>query len=134
MDIDEEGAAKAAAEVGGRAWRADVADVERMREVVEEIVNAFGGLHILVNNAGINTGADWARVNGSTGENEQSPFQSAVREKGFVLPIGAWALPAEQSVTDLSKNPNQRQEAYKHPKALEDHIGVLSHEAGEGTY
>ena len=73
VDIDGAGGERAATEVGGRAWRADVADVERMRAVVDEVVAELGGLHILVNNAGINTGGgrvpihefaveDWDRI------------------------------------------------------------------------
>lgn len=52
-------------------WRLDVSDEEQVRRVVEEVVDRFGGLNVLVNNAGIAgpdrpthelTSADWDRV------------------------------------------------------------------------
>ncbi len=57
-DYDEAGA-KAVADAitasGGsaRAWRLDVADAEAVRTVVADIAKHFGGLDIVVNNAGI---------------------------------------------------------------------------------
>ncbi len=46
-------------EAGGRAryWRHDVTSEEAWVAVTAEVVGAFGGLHILVNNAGIGLGA-----------------------------------------------------------------------------
>ena len=55
VDIDAEGAAEAAAAVGGKAWTANVADINRMEAVAAEVAAHFGALQILVNNAGINT-------------------------------------------------------------------------------
>jgi NAD(P)-dependent dehydrogenase (short-subunit alcohol dehydrogenase family) len=57
-DIDMTSAAAVAAEIiqgGGRALalRLDVADRKEIRSVVEEVVEAFGGIQILINNAGI---------------------------------------------------------------------------------
>jgi len=57
-DYNGEAAEAAAAEInalGARAlaFQGDVADSERMGKVVAETVEAFGGVHILVNNAGI---------------------------------------------------------------------------------
>ena len=49
-------AAAAALEASGieaLAFQADVSDTERMDEIVKATVEAFGGVHILVNNAGI---------------------------------------------------------------------------------
>lgn len=52
-------------------WRLDVADEERVQRVVGEVVDRFGGLDVLINNAGIAgtdkpthelTAADWDRV------------------------------------------------------------------------
>jgi len=45
----------AAAEMGGscRGIVCDVADQEAVNQLVEEVVAAYGGLHILVNNAGV---------------------------------------------------------------------------------
>jgi len=73
VDIDEDRGRETAAAVGGHFWRADVADVEGMRAVVAKVVEECGALHILVNNAGINTGGgrvpihefaedDWDRI------------------------------------------------------------------------
>lgn len=56
VDIDGAAAEQAAREIGGRAWQGDVVDVDGMCSVVDEICAEYGGLHILVNNAGINTG------------------------------------------------------------------------------
>jgi 3-oxoacyl-[acyl-carrier protein] reductase len=55
VDIDGPAAEEAAREIGGRAWLEDVVDVAGMCSVVDEICGEYGGLHILVNNAGINT-------------------------------------------------------------------------------
>ena len=57
-DYNGEAAEEAAAELEGLgakaiAFQADVADSQRMDEVVAATVEAFGGVHILVNNAGI---------------------------------------------------------------------------------
>lgn len=73
VDLDAERGAQTAALVGGKFWRADVADVKGMQRVVAELVEEWGALHILVNNAGINTGGgrvpihefaeeDWDRI------------------------------------------------------------------------
>ncbi len=40
----------------GRGWDLDVADRERVDQVVSEIVEEYGGLDILINNAGISRG------------------------------------------------------------------------------
>lgn len=60
-DIDAEGVQAVAAEIreaGGtaRAWRLDVADATAVESVVAEVAAAFGGLDILINNAGIACG------------------------------------------------------------------------------
>ncbi|MGY3450025.1 3-oxoacyl-[acyl-carrier protein] reductase [Bradyrhizobium sp. USDA 4353] len=57
-DIDEAGAHAVAAEIaasGGtaRAWRLDLADPQAISTVVNEAASQFGGLDIIVNNAGI---------------------------------------------------------------------------------
>ena len=57
VDIDREAAAGAVSQIigaGGRAidLHADVADASRCAELVAEVVGRFGGLQILVNNAG----------------------------------------------------------------------------------
>lgn len=73
VDLDGAAGEQAAREVGGRCWQADVADHQAMRAVIDEVGAHFGGLQILVNNAGINSGgerapidrislADWQRI------------------------------------------------------------------------
>ena len=57
-DYNGETAEAAAAELRGLgaqalAFQADVADAERMAEIAAATVEAFGGIHILINNAGI---------------------------------------------------------------------------------
>ena len=71
-DIDPEGVQAAAGGIGGNALalEQDVTDEARWQSVIAETVEAFGGLHILVNNAGIGTPGtveetsfeDWRRV------------------------------------------------------------------------
>lgn len=55
-DIDEEGATAVSQEVGGRAVRCDVSSLADNRAAVAAAVDAFGGLDILVLNAGITSG------------------------------------------------------------------------------
>ena len=57
-DINKENAQKVVDEIiaaGGkaRAWICDVTDEKAVHTMVKEIVDTFGGIHILVNNAGI---------------------------------------------------------------------------------
>lgn len=57
-DFDGEGAQAVAAQLGAqgldaRAWRLDVSDADEIRRVVEEVAVHFGGLDIVVNNAGV---------------------------------------------------------------------------------
>lgn len=57
-DLDYEGAEKTAQEIRSgeamvRAYKTDVSDWANVREVAEKIVEAFGAIDVLVNNAGI---------------------------------------------------------------------------------
>ncbi|WP_084958940.1 SDR family NAD(P)-dependent oxidoreductase [Thermoactinospora rubra] len=52
-DLDGEGARRVAAEIGGVAVQADVSRPEDCERVVAAAVDAYGGLHVLFNNAGI---------------------------------------------------------------------------------
>jgi NAD(P)-dependent dehydrogenase (short-subunit alcohol dehydrogenase family) len=56
-DLDDERGAELAAACGASARfrRVDVADAEQMSELVSLAVNEFGGLHIMINNAGISS-------------------------------------------------------------------------------
>lgn len=58
VDIDGELAARASAELGLAGWTAlglaaDVSQIEQVRDVVEQVMAAWGQIDILVNNAGI---------------------------------------------------------------------------------
>jgi 3-oxoacyl-[acyl-carrier protein] reductase len=57
-DLNEEAAKKVADDIRGaggeaRAWRLDVADPKSIGDVVADVAKTFGGLDVLVNNAGI---------------------------------------------------------------------------------
>jgi NAD(P)-dependent dehydrogenase (short-subunit alcohol dehydrogenase family) len=63
VDRDLDRAKTAASELSAQgaqalAVQADVTDPEQMRSAVAKTVERFGGLHLLVNNAGINTSSD----------------------------------------------------------------------------
>ncbi len=60
-DVNEEGLAEVTATIeaaGGtvRGWHLDVSDADRVRQVIGEIVDEFGGLDVVINNAGISRG------------------------------------------------------------------------------
>ncbi len=54
-DVDERGGAALAAEIGPNAvfLRTDVTDIEQIGALVDTAVQRFGGLHVMVNNAGV---------------------------------------------------------------------------------
>ncbi len=52
-DIDEQAGRGVADEIGGVFKHQDVTDAARWQQIIDEIRNRFGALHILVNNAGI---------------------------------------------------------------------------------
>jgi NAD(P)-dependent dehydrogenase (short-subunit alcohol dehydrogenase family) len=56
-DLDEEGGQKLAASCGANARfeRVDVADADQMRDLVAVAITQFGGLDVMVNNAGISS-------------------------------------------------------------------------------
>ena len=56
-DLDEERGEKLATACGGNALfrRVDVADADQVSELISVAVNEFGGLHVMVNNAGISS-------------------------------------------------------------------------------
>ena len=54
-DVEAERGAELVAELGGKAvfLRSDVTDVEQISALVDTAVHTFGGLHVMVNNAGV---------------------------------------------------------------------------------
>ncbi len=52
-DIDREAGQAVADDIGGAFKHQDVSDEARWREIIDEIRNEYGALHVLVNNAGI---------------------------------------------------------------------------------
>ncbi|MGJ6123108.1 SDR family oxidoreductase [Mycolicibacterium sp. Y3] len=54
-DVDEQGGAALAAEIGPNSvfLRTDVTDIEQIGALVDTAVQRFGGLHVMVNNAGV---------------------------------------------------------------------------------
>lgn len=69
-DVNYEELAQVAADANARSFRVDVAHVEQLRTLVDDVVKEFGRIDILVNNAGIcprlsfadSTEADWERL------------------------------------------------------------------------
>jgi 3-oxoacyl-[acyl-carrier protein] reductase len=53
LDLDEAGAAGTAEQFGGLAIGADVSQPDQVEAAVNRVVEELGGLHILVNNAGV---------------------------------------------------------------------------------
>ncbi len=93
-DVNETDGRKVAAEINARHPGAalflvqDVRDEARWQEVIAETVRAFGGLHVLVNNAGV--------VKIATPESctlEEFRFQNAVMSEGVFLGC-KYAMPA----------------------------------------
>jgi NAD(P)-dependent dehydrogenase (short-subunit alcohol dehydrogenase family) len=72
VDVDETAGKRAAEEVGGLFVHADVTDEDAVREMYQQVVDAYGAVHVAFNNAGISppdddsiltTGIDaWRRV------------------------------------------------------------------------
>ncbi len=72
VDVDEAAGKRAADEVGGLFVHADVTDSDAVREMYQQVVDAYGAVHVAFNNAGISppdddsilsTGIDaWRRV------------------------------------------------------------------------
>ena len=55
LDVDGDEAARAAEAIGprARAWTADVSDRDRLDAVVDEVAGAFGGIDVVLANAGV---------------------------------------------------------------------------------
>ena len=68
-DIDADGAARVAAEIGGASFRCDVAQEAEVDQLVEHVESAHGPIDLFCSNAGIAVGggqeaadADWQRI------------------------------------------------------------------------
>ena len=53
VDVDEASGKRAADEVGGLFVHADVTDSDAVREMYQQVVDAYGAVHVAFNNAGI---------------------------------------------------------------------------------
>lgn len=58
VDLNEAGAKKVAAEIGGEGFGCDVADEAAVNDMVRQVQARFGPVDVLFNNAGIATGGD----------------------------------------------------------------------------
>jgi 3(or 17)beta-hydroxysteroid dehydrogenase len=79
-DRDEARGAQAAAELGAQFRQLDVTDEAAWQRVVDDVVRTHGGLHILVNSAGV---AVWADIERTT--LEQWRFVNGVNAEGTFL-------------------------------------------------
>ncbi|HEX3051099.1 MAG TPA: SDR family NAD(P)-dependent oxidoreductase [Aggregatilineaceae bacterium] len=52
-DLDAASAERTAQDIGGHSFPADVSDPAAVQQLIADVAAAFGGLHLLVNNAGI---------------------------------------------------------------------------------
>lgn len=77
---------------------ADIADLNACKQVVEQTVNAFGCINILVNNAGLHHRGDF---------NQQSPEQiAAMIDVNLRSPLYLSALVLQHIPQDVSQTPN----------------------------
>ena len=58
VDIDADGAARTAADLGQQAWTADVSRKSEIERIFAQVTEHWGGLDILVNNAGVTHAAE----------------------------------------------------------------------------
>ena len=113
-DIDAAAADRVTAEIrdaGGIAesWRLDVADRKRIDTVIDEAAEQFGGLHILINNAGIARPGpaewfpdeDWDEV---VEVNMTAPFVCARRAAKYMLVQGEGRIVSIASIMGFRAN------------------------------
>ncbi|MFZ2099268.1 MAG: 3-hydroxyacyl-CoA dehydrogenase [Oricola sp.] len=76
FDLNAEAAAKTAQEIGGVAVAGDVANEEDADRAVDEVIESFGNLRILVNCAGVGTAG---RIVGREGPQPLADFEKVIR-------------------------------------------------------
>jgi NAD(P)-dependent dehydrogenase (short-subunit alcohol dehydrogenase family) len=104
LDVDGDEAARAAEAIGpqARAWSADVTDRERLDAVVDEVAGVFGGIDVVLANAGVAppTGTilsvdadDWERVLeinlGGVYRTVKATLPHVVARRGHVLVVAS---------------------------------------------
>jgi 3-oxoacyl-[acyl-carrier protein] reductase len=85
LDVNEEGAARAAERIGGVAVHADVSDSASVDGALEDAESALGPVDIWVNNAGIAAAAQAERVNPRT----EQQLQEASANGAIETPLDA---------------------------------------------
>jgi NAD(P)-dependent dehydrogenase (short-subunit alcohol dehydrogenase family) len=112
-DIDEEAAAKTASLVGGLGVRVDVTDASSVEAMVAAVIEKFGGVDVLVNNAGLYGGlqrapfyeldeADWDRA---MSVNLKGPWLCAKASVPALRERGGGAIVNVSSATVFSGSP-----------------------------
>ncbi len=102
-DLDEEGAQQTAAEVaehGGRsaAMRLDVTSEEDVQGALQRTAAELGGLHVLMNNAGVGGGFGWERT---TAVNLDGVYYGLAHGARFMAEHGGGAIVNTASVAGL---------------------------------
>jgi 3-oxoacyl-[acyl-carrier protein] reductase len=109
---DREAAEKVAAEVGGLAVQADVADPQEAQALVERVETELGELDILVNNAGVTRDTLIARMSDEDWEvvletNLRGPFNTSRAVSRRMLRRRSGVIVNLTSVVGLRGNPGQ---------------------------
>jgi len=86
LDVNESKAADVAARMAGAAaFGCDVSDSSRVKSVIAEVLRTFGGVDVLVNNAGIIGGAEYRR----NLDRRVEQMQEFDREGRITMPLNA---------------------------------------------
>ena len=122
-DVDGNRAAQVAAEISGaggeaRPWELDVADPKAVGRVVAEVTECFGGLDVLVNNAGIGF------VEGAPKEDDAEYDKKMAEFTDKVLDVNLYGV---QRVCELFLNINKYEGDHE---TLNDEDGVILRDFG----
>src|SRR5689334_10610256 len=121
LEIDAESGARAATELGGRAYPTDVANREQVEAAFEGVVHDFGRLDICVNNAGISrvgphtqdvTDEDW---HDSIAVMQTGVFYCMRAAGRIMVPQRSGSVINISSIRGFSPNPGRM--TYSTPKA-----------------